>query len=135
MPVINVNTTVKNSMLNILLSAIDAGGGGGAIRFYTGPMPATPLTAITTQSLLGTATLSYPCGTLTGGTLTFDAISDDPGADVSGVAAFVRIVTSAGSPVIDLDVSNVGGTGAVQMNTVNVVVDGPLHISSASISL
>ena len=135
MSVINLTTTVKNVMLNSLLGAIDAGGSNARIKFYTGPMPANPLTVITTQTLLGTATMSYPCGTLSGGTLTFGEITDDPSADATGVAAFVRIETSAAVPVMDLDVSNIGGTGAVQMNTVNVVTGGPLHVSDAAVSL
>ena len=135
MSVINLTTTVKNVMLNSLLEAIDAGGSNAQIKFYTGPMPANPLTVITTQTLLGTATLSYPCGTISGGALTLGEITDDSSTDATGVAAFVRLETSAGVPVIDLNVSNVGGTGAVQMNTVNVVAGGPLHVSGASISL
>ena len=128
-------TSVKNSMLTDIKNAIDAGPAAGTIKFYTGSMPATTEDTVTTQTLLGTLTFSDPCGTVTSGTFTASAITDDSSADASGTATWCRVLDSTGVSVIDLDVTNTGGGGAVQLNTVVIVAGGPIRITSFTISI
>ncbi len=133
--VFNVAIAVKNSMLTPLRDAIDAGSGQGTISFYTGTIPADPATAVTSQVLLGTLTFSDPCGTVSAGVLTMSAITSDSSADATGTASWVRIKDSDGTVVADGNVTTTGGGGAVQMNTVNVVILGPIGISVFTITL
>ena len=130
MAVLRLKETVKNSVLSPIQVALDAGAAGGAINIYNGTIPATPETAITTQTLLGTLTLADPCGAVSGGVLTMGAITQDSSADASGTASWARLTDSNGNVVMDIDVSNTGGGGTLQLNTVNIVAGGPILISS-----
>lgn len=135
MAVVTPSTTVKNAMLTCIRDALDSGSGPGTIKFYTGAKPANPSISISTQTLLGTLTLSDPCGTVASGTLTFNAITSDSSADASGTATWVRLESSDSAPHLDMDVSTTGGAGAVQMNTTSIVAGGPISISSAALSI
>ena len=135
MATIHISTAVANAMLAQLQNAIDGGSTGGTIKFYTGTMPTLTTDAVTTQKLLGTLTCSDPCGTTANKTLTFSAIIQDSSADDTGTAAWARIADSAGLVVADVDVSTVGGGGVIQLNTTNVVVGGPLIMTSMTFSL
>ena len=131
-------SSMKQALLQIINDAIDAGGAGSVLKFYTGSMPAGPDTAITTQTLLGTVTLPYPCasapGSLTSTALTIGTITQDSEADASGVATWARIFARTSGDVltakVDVDVSNLGGTGVLQMNTVNFAAGGPILVKS-----
>lgn len=135
MAIFRVVTAVKNSALTDIKTAIDAGAGAGTIKFYTAPMPTLPSDAITTQTLLGTLTFSDPCGTVSAGTFTAAAITQDASADATGTAAWARVADSTGATVADVDVTNIGGGGTAQLNTVNVVLGGPILISSFTITV
>lgn len=130
MAVIRLSNTSRNARLNALVTAI---GANGLIRFYTGSMPASPDTAAT-GTLLGTLTASATFGAVSNGVLTANPIANDEAADADGVVAWARISTSAGVGVIDVDVSNTAGTGIIKMNTTNIYKDGPLQISSFSLT-
>lgn len=133
--VINLATTVKNSMLTPLRDAIDAGSGPGTISFYTGTIPADPATAVTSQVLLGTLTFSDPCGTVSGGILTLSPVTSEDAALANGTAAWARIKDSDGTVVADGNITTTGGGGMIQMNTTNIVIDGPIGISAGTFSL
>lgn len=135
MAIVTLSTTLKNTMLTAVRDALDSGSGAGVIKFYTGTKPANPSIAISTQTLLGTLTLSDPCGSVASGMLTFATITNDASADASGTATWVRFESSDGAPHIDMDVSTTGGSGAVQMNTTSIVATGPISISAAALSL
>ena len=126
---------LKNNVLAPIIAAIDAGSGPGLINIYSGTMPATVETAITTQTLLATLTFSDPCGTITDGVLTMDAITQDVSADATGMAAWARITDSDGNVVMDINASATGGSGALQMNTTSIVAGGPVLITSFVISV
>ena len=135
MATVHFATTPANSALTQLMNAIDAGSAGGTIKIYTGTMPATPETAVTTQALLGTLTFSDPCGSVASKQFTASAITQDSAADASGTATWARVSDSSGTAVIDLDVTTTGGGGALQLNTVSIVKDGPILVSSFIIYL
>jgi hypothetical protein len=135
MAVVRVTTALKTSAANALKTALDAGSGPATIKFYTGTMPAGPATAITSQVLLGTLTCSDPCGSESGGVLTFSAVTQDSSADNTGTATWARFADSTGAAVMDCDVSVTGGGGALQANTVSIVAGGPISITSLTYSL
>ena len=133
MAIVRLVNTVKPPILTPLKPATHAGGPAGTIKIYTGAQPALPSDAAT-GTILGTLTFSYPCNTTVGvptpGALTMGAISQDNAADATGLARWARIADSAGNTDCDVDVTTTGGSGVVQMNTTNIVVGGPILISS-----
>ena len=132
--IVHFRTTLKTALVNQIKAFIDAGAGAGLILIYTGAMPATPETAVTSQVLLGTLTFSDPMGTESGGVLTASAITQDDSADASGTAAWARIVDSTGAAVMDIDVSTTAGSGALKLNTVAVAIGGPIRVDSCAIT-
>lgn len=135
MAIIRFVTAVKNSALTPIRDAIDAGAGAGTIKIYNGTQPASASDAVTSQTLLGTLTFSDPCGTVASGSLTMSAITQDSSADATGTASWARIADSTGATVMDIDVTNTGGGGTLQLNTVNIVVGGPILITSFVLSV
>lgn len=135
MAIIRFVTAVKNSALDTIKAAIDAGAGAGTIKIYTGTQPTTAADAITTQTLLGTLTFSDPCGTSASGTLTMSAITQDSAADATGTATWARIADSTGATVCDVDVTATGGGGTLQFNTTSFVIGGPILISAFTITV
>ena len=135
MAIIRFVTAVKNSALDTIKTAIDAGSGAGTIKIYTGTQPTSPADAITTQTLLGTLTFSDPCGTSASGTLTMSAITQDSAADATGTATWARIADSTGATVCDVDVTANGGGGTLQFNTTSFVIGGPILISAFTITV
>ena len=128
--------------LNSIRTALNAGGAGNpaTIDIYSGTKPARPDTAITSQVKLGTVTCSDDCGTVSTidnvPTLTFAAITADSAADATGVAAWGRAKSGGGGSVavLDFDISTTGGSGFGQMNTTNVVINGPISAPSVVIT-
>jgi hypothetical protein len=127
----NLPVAMRNARLQLLVDAIDGGAGAGTLKFYTGPKPATGA-AITTETLLGTLTLSDPCGTVATGVLTFAAITQDAAADATGTAVWARALDSTGAFCADFTV----GTSAADiiLNTVSIVAGGPISITSFTIT-
>ena len=135
MAVVQIATTSANNMLTALLADLDTGAGNCTIEFYAGTIPATPETAISSQTKLGTTTCSDPVGSVATKALTFSAITQDSSADATGTASFVRIKNPAGTAIIDADCSNTGGSGAVKLNTVSIVAGGPISVTSMVIRI
>lgn len=135
MAIVHFAADLKNEVLTQIKDAIDDGGAAGTISIYSGTIPASVETAITTQVLLGTLTFAFPCGTITSGELTMAAITQDSAADATGTAAWARVFDSTGAPVMDLNVTVTGGGGALTMNTTSIVVGGPILMKSLVISV
>ena len=135
MAIVHFAADLKNEVLTPIKDAIDAGGAAGTISIYSGTMPATVETALTTQVRLGTLTFAFSCGTIAGGALTMGAITQDSAADATGTAAWARVVDSTGAAVMDLNVTVTGGGGALTMNTTSIVAGGPILITSLVISV
>jgi len=135
MATVHLSTTVGNAMLAQIQQAIDGGSAAGTIKFYTGTMPTLTTDAVTTQTLLGTLTFSDPCGATSAKTLTMDAITQDSTADATGVATWARIADSDGVVILDVDVSTLGGSGVIQLNTTNIVEGGPIIITAFTVAI
>ena len=136
MAIVRYATALKNSMLNPITAAIDAGAGAGTLKVYTSPMPSLVTDAITTQTLLGTLTFSDPSAPgASGGVITASAITQDSSADATGTAAWARIADSTGAVAMDVDITVSGGGGAMQMNSTSVVIGGPILVSAMTVTL
>jgi hypothetical protein len=133
--VVRFSRAVSTTVVNDIKAALDAGAGAATIKLYTGTMPATPETGITSQVLLGTCTCTDPVGTESGGTLTFSAITQDSSADNSGTATWARFATSAGTAIFDGDVGVTGSGAFLEMVTTTVAAGAPLAITSGTLRL
>lgn len=130
--VITPSLSLRNATAALWLAALQAGASDTTIKFYTGTKPTGPDVAPngTTQVLLGTLTCTSQVGTTGSGSLTFDAITQDSDADASGTATWARLTDGNGTAVIDVDVSETGGTAFLKLNTTNIIIHGPISISS-----
>ena len=124
---VKFSESLRNDRAEQIKAKIDADTNPGILQFYTGPQPDTGA-AITTQTLLGTLTFSKPCGTVTGGVLTFGTVAEDSAADATGEAAWGRISDGAGNFVMDGDVGDLNSTAAFRMITPMIIIDTPIKI-------
>lgn len=127
-------TAVRTALATAVLDALDAGSGPGYVEFYTGTKPAGPGTAITTQTKLGTLTLSDPAGAVTSGVLTFSAITQDTSADADGTVTWARFYDSDAVAKADVSVGASGSGADIIMNTVTIVTGGPIQITSMTMT-
>jgi len=126
-----LSTAARNAMGDALITAI---GSNGKMKFYTGTQTATPTTAITTQTLLGTLPLSATSAPATSsGVITFNTITSDSSADASGVATWFLITKSDDTGVI----SGTCGTANADaiMNNTSVTAGSPINCPSAAITM
>lgn len=123
-------TAVRNSMLDVIAAAIDAGAGAGLLRVYDGTRPATGGSATT---LLAELTFTDPCaGSAAAGVLTFSAITADASANASGTATWCRAVDSTGTFVFD---ANVGTASAdFILNTATITAGQSVSCTSGTIT-
>lgn len=108
------------------LATLDGGAGAAYFKIYDGTLPADVNTAITTQTLLGTLTLSSPAGSATDGVLTLDAITQDASADADGEMSFARFFDGDDNAICDMAISDMSGAGPIKVNTTTVVAGGPI---------
>lgn len=123
-------TTLRNARLDQVTTAIDAGVSAAFLRIYDGTRPATG-GAVTT--LLAELTLSDPsAGAAAAGVLTLNAITADSAANATGTATWARIVTSAGTFVLDCSVGTAGTD--IILNTVSIVINAQVSVTSATLT-
>lgn len=112
---------------------------GGQIRVYSGPMPASPEVAITTQTLLATFDLpapGYDPATVTGdlATAVGNAIAS-VNPTVAGTAAWARVVDTSGDPVFDGDAGLTGSTAFARLSSLSLNPAVPVSVQSSTYSV
>ena len=127
---VKLSLEARTELAQTLISKIDAGGVAGILRIYDGVQPTNPDIPISSQNVLSEHSLSYPCGTAANGIITFGPIAEDSFANATGTAVWARIFDSTGKAVADASITQIGGGGDLQMNTVNIVINGPIRFSS-----
>lgn len=137
MAIIHLSEPSRNAAANAIVDLIDAGAGAaGTIEVYDGTMPASVETAVAAQNLLGTLTFATPAfGDATSGIVTAASITSDASIDMTGTASWARIKDTDGNAVMDVDVTETGGGGTVELNTVNLVVAGELSILAMTFTM
>ena len=127
---LGINATIRNSMLNAIRDAMDAGAGAALIRIYDGSRPATGGTATT---LLAELTCTDPsAANAAAGVLTLSAITQDASANATGTATWFRVVDSTAAHVFD---GNVGTSGSdLNLTTTSIVATQPVSITSATLT-
>jgi hypothetical protein len=106
-------------------------GSGSIIRLYDGTQPANANTAISTQTLLVSLTISGVFGTDSNGTITLGSVTNGT-AVASSTATFFRIVKSDGTTVV-MD-GSVGLSGAdLNLNTTTISSSQVVSITAGTI--
>lgn len=85
-----------------------------------------------TPTHLGTLTLSKPCGTVTNGVLTFDAIAEEESAQANGTASWARFSDGDGNAVLDASVGLTSSGADFIINTTTIITGGPIRIADSS---
>lgn len=121
---VNYNAATKTARLNAVVSAIDAGSGAGTLEICTDAY----------GSVLATITLADPCGTVSGGTLTFSGFPrSDTSADASGAAALARIKDSDGTVIIDGLTVGTAATDII-LGSTTITAGNEVQLTSATIT-
>lgn len=102
---------------------------GGTLSIYTAPVPATPDTAITTQTKLAEFDLPDPFGVVTDGVLTADTIAAAQNL-ATGTAAWARARDALGAVIGDYDAGAVGSGAAIEMDNLALVAGSLSTITS-----
>lgn len=120
------STAAKNARLQGVIDTIDAGSGPGVLQIGTSAM----------GTVLAEITLADPCGTVTGGVLTFSSFPrSDSSANATGVAAAARIRDSNGADVITgLTVGMTGSGADIILETTNIDTGEIVTLNSATIT-
>ena len=120
------STAAKNARLTGVVNTIDAGSGPGVLQIGTTGM----------GTVLAEITLADPCGTVTGGVLTFSSFPrSDSSANATGVAAAARIRDSNGADVITgLTVGMTGSGADIILETTNIDAGEIVTLNSATIT-
>jgi hypothetical protein len=117
-------TAVKNARMSAVVTQIDAGAGAGVLQIGTTGM----------ASILAEITLADPCGTVSGGVLTFSSFPrSDTSANNTGTAAAARVRDSNGVDIITG--LTVGTTGSdINLDSVSITAGQTVTITSATIT-
>ena len=128
---VGLAVAVRNTRLNAIRDAIDAGSGAGTLKIYNGTKPATGYTPLVGFTLLATLTFSDPSAPgASGGTVTYSTITQDLVADATDTATWARILDSAANVVMDIDVAMTAGSNKIVLNTTSIVAGGPVSVTS-----
>lgn len=119
-------TALRNTRMDAINTAANAGAGAALLRIYDGTRPATGGTATT---LLAELTFTDPAfSASSGGVLTASAITQDSSANATGTASWFRVVDSSATAVMD---GNCGTSGSdLNLTTLSIVATQPVSVSS-----
>lgn len=112
---LTLSTAAKNALLDGIVSAA---GASATLKIYNGTKPAS--LGAPSGTLLATLTFGSVIGTSASGVLTFGSVTQSNGSHVNGTPTFVRISTSGGTAVADIDT----GGGAGNLTFTGTVVSG-----------
>lgn len=119
-------TTLRNSRLDQINTAVNAGAGAGLLRIYDGTRPATGGTATTLLAELTFTDPAFPSAS--GGVLTASSITQDSSANATGTATWFRVVDSSATFVMD---GSVGTSGSdLNLTTTSIVATQPVSVTS-----
>lgn len=112
---LTLSTAAKNALLDGIVSTA---GASATLKIYNGTKPAS--LGAPSGTLLATLTFGATIGTSASGVLTFGSVTQSNGSHVNGTPTFVRISTSGGTAVADIDT----GGGAGNLTFTGTVVSG-----------
>ena len=117
---------IRTTMVTAISDAIDLQAGAGLLRIYDGVQPAKG-GAVT--NLLAELTFSVTSASgITGGVLTFAAITQDASANATGTATWFRMVDASATFVAD-GTAGTSGTDLI-LTTASIVATQPVSINT-----
>lgn len=122
---VTYSSGLKDTRMTAVVTAIDADAGPGSLEIGTTGFATT----------LAVLPLADPCGTVSGGVLTFDTTPalEENAALATGTAAEARIKDNSGDIIISgLTVSTTGAN--INLNKVAIVTDDVVQITSATLT-
>lgn len=132
--IVNVAPGVVSAMLAAVLAQIDADSVNPAtLTLYPVPMP-SPGSVLGIGSALCVLYLAEPAGAVAANVLTI-ATPISAQRSASGAATWARLADGAGNWVMDLDVTQTGGGGAVQLDQVDGYTGGFVTLTAAALTL
>lgn len=121
---VTYNTATKNARMQAVADNIDGGSGAGVIEIGTAGM----------ATVLAQITLAYPCGTVSGGVLTFSGFPrSDTSANATGTAAAAVIKASNGTVVVSGLTVGTSGTDII-LDTTAIDTGEVVTLNNASIT-
>lgn len=124
-----LSNAAASAAADAAVALLDAGAGAGTLSVYDGTIPTDADTAVGSQVLLATLTLSDPAfGAAVDGVATADTITSDITADATGTATWARLADSDGNTVADLTVDTSGAD--INLDSVDLVVGASIAITS-----
>lgn len=127
------SAVLKNAQQASITSTL---GASAVLNIYSGSQPASPDTAITSQTLLAALTCNATFAPApSGGVLTLNAISNGTGTAAAGagtLATFFRMTTSGGTAHID---GTVGISNAdLNLNNTNIATGQTVSVTSFTLT-
>lgn len=126
---VSITTQHNEDRLAGTVAHLTRGAGVPRLRLYAWPRPASANEAAT-GALLADIELLDPPGTVAGGVLTF-ATPPDGLVLVTGTAAWARFLNGEENASIDVDVSDLLGTGEVKLESVALIAGASVRVASA----
>lgn len=121
-------TSLRNANMQNIVTALTA---TSRLLFYTGSQPAN--TASPTGTLLATFSIASTAGTVSGGVLTFNSISNVTGA-ASGTPGYFRMIDGTVDDGTHTQIQGTAGVGSGEFNFSSTVASsGTVSITSISI--
>ena len=124
--------SLRNSRLNQVRDAVDAGPSNGLLRIYDGVKPSPGGAATTLLAELTFSDPSFPAAS--SGSVSANAITEESSAPASGTATWFRVVDSNGNFVIDGTVGTTGSGEDLEMNSVAINAGQIVNVSSFDIN-
>lgn len=129
---VDIKATLRDTITDLVVDAIDGGAGAGTIQVRTGGKPANP-EAANTGTLLGTLTFSDPAfGASSGGTATASTITSDTNADNTGTAGHFRVFDSNSVCIFQGTCGQ--GSGDMSFDNSSIVAGGTISCSAMTYS-
>ena len=128
---VRIADSVRNTRVDAIRIAIDAGAGAGLLRIYAGAKPGTKGGA-PAGLLLAELVCDDPCGSSTGGVFTLTVPFSDTAANNTGTASFFYLADSTGAYVCEGDCGTSGSD--LNLTTLSIVSGQPVQVTSMTIT-
>lgn len=135
MAIVHVATSPQQAACDAVVDLIDVGG-TGTVSIYADVIPTDANTAVGAQVLLGVLTFSAAAfgDANTSGVATANAITGDSDANATDTATWARIKDGSGNTIFDCDVTLEAGGGSIEMDEVNIIVNGTIDITNFTVT-
>lgn len=126
---ITLSTEHQQARLESTQAFLDRGTQPARVRIYGGLRPAQP-NDTPTSGMLVEIRLTQPCGQVVGGQLVLTAQANAL-ITASGLARWARLVNGEDLPAMDLDCSDLAGSGEIRFEQIQLYAGGYAQMAQA----